>query len=118
MYLGWLAITYLVTFVYRSTMAALAPMCDYPFVGSRLPFCTVHLRDNPVNASKIATIQDGFTIVMDQVGQNHDLASKMVSHEHAVQDLWIRVTASNLSSKVDLLRNLETLIEYTMQTAV
>ena len=116
-YIGWLAFTYLLAYAYRSATAAIAPLCTIPIVGSQLPFCTVHPGDNPLDASKVATSQEGFTVVMDRVGQNFDLARDMVGHEFAVRDLRIRVTASNLSRKQELTRELESLIRYTKQTS-
>lgn len=117
MYIGWMAFSYLLAYAYRSVTAAMAPLCSIPFVGSQLPLCTVHPGDNPIDASKVATSQEGFTVVMDRVGQNFDLARDMVGHEFAVRDLRIRVAASNLSRKEELTRELESLIRYTKQTA-
>ena len=114
-YIGWMAFTYLLAYAYRSAAAAIAPMCTIPIVGSQLPFCTVH--PDPIKASKVATSQEGFTVVMDRVGQNFDLARDMVGHEFAVRDLRIRVAASNLLRKKELTRELESLIRYTKQTA-
>ena len=116
-YIGWMALSYLLAYAYRSATAAIAPMCNIPIVGSQLPFCTVRGGDNPINPSKVATSQEGFTVVMDRVGQNFDLARDMVGHEFAVRDLRIRVAASNLSRKEQLTRELESLIRYTKQTA-
>ena len=116
-YIGWMAFTYLLAYAYRSAAVAVAPFCTIPIVGPQLPFCTVHPGDKPINASKVATSQEGFTVVMDRVGQNFDLARDMVGHEFAVRDLRIRVAASNLSRKKELTRELESLIRYTKQTA-
>ena len=116
-YIGWMAFSYLAIYVYRSATAAIAPWCRIQIVGPMLPFCTVHPGDNPIDASKVATSQEEFTVVMDRVGQNFDLARDMVGHEFAVRDLRIRVAASNLSRKKELTRELESLIRYTKQTA-
>ena len=116
-YIGWMTFAYLLSYAYRSATAAIAPLCTIPIVGSQLPFCTVHPGENPIDVSKVATSQEGFTVVMDRVGQNFDLARDMVGHEFAVRDLRIRVAASNLSRKKELTRELESLIRYTKQTA-
>lgn len=116
-YVGWLAITYLVASIYRSTTVALAPICDIKFIGSQLPFCIVLPGGQPVNASKIATSQDRLTTVIDRVGQSFDLARDMVGREFAIRDLRIRVAASNLSRKKELTQELESLILYTKPTA-
>ena len=118
-YLVWLAITYLMAFLYRSATAALAPVCSWPIIGPQIPFCTMSFepRDRPIDVSKVATSQDVLTVVMDRVGQNFDIAKDMVGHEFAVRDLRIRVAASNLSRKRELTRELETLVRHTKQTA-
>ena len=118
-YAVWMAITYLVTSMYRSRTAALAPMCSIPVVGPQMPFCTVSFesKNRFVNVSKVATSQDTLAVVMDRVGQNFDLARDMVGHEFAVRDLKIRVAASDLSRKKELTQELESLIRYTKRTA-
>ena len=118
-YISWMIITYLIAYVYRSAIAALAPICSIPIVGSRIHFCTVirDIEDRTLDVSMVATTQDGLTVVLDRVGQNFDLARDMVDHEFAVRDLRIRVAASELSRRNELTQELDSLIRYTKQTA-
>ena len=117
LYIVLMAFSYLLAYAYRSATAAIAPLCNIPIVGSQLPYCKVHPGENLVDVSRVATAQEGLTLVMNRVGQNYDLARDMVGHEFAVRDLRIRVAASSLSRKKELTRELESLIRYTKQTA-
>lgn len=118
-YIVWLAISYLAVSIYRFATMALAPICSIPVIGPQIPLYTVSVEPNsrPINASKVATCQEELIVVMDRVGRNFDLARDMVGHEFAVRDLRIRVAASNLLGKQELIRELESLIRYTKQTA-
>ncbi|KAI9671113.1 MAG: hypothetical protein M1831_005199 [Alyxoria varia] len=118
-YLMWLAISYPTVIIYRSIKTTIAPLCDIPIIGPRIPLCSLpfELQDRPVDGSKMAKSQDELVVVGDQAGQNFDLARDMVGSEFAVRDLHIRVMASNLSRKKELARELESLIRYTKQTA-
>jgi hypothetical protein len=117
-YVVWLAISYLAVSIYRFATTALAPICSIPVIGPQIPLYTVSVEPNsrPINASKVATCQEELIVVMDRVGHNFDLARDMVGHEFAVRDLRIRVAASNLLGKQELIRELESLIRYTKQT--
>ena len=118
-YVLWLIITYLWVSAHRFATTALAPICSNPIVGSRISFCAelLKLSDRPVNASKVAASQEELVVVMDQVGQNYDLARDMWGHVFAIQDLEIRVEISNLPRREELRKELDLLIQYTKKTA-
>ena len=118
-YIGWVIMTHLVAYMYRSVIVTLAPICSIPILGSRIQFCAVisDIDNRALDVSTVATTQDGLTVVLDRVGQNFDLARDMVDHEFAVRDLRIRVAASELSRRKELTQELDSLIRYTKQTA-
>ena len=117
-YLLWLAIAYSTAAVYRFATAALIPMCSIPVVGSQLPFCPARFAANnrPVKV-QVAASHDALAVVVDRVGQNHDLASQMSTNEYTVRNLKTRVGASSLSRKRELTKELESLTKYTKKTA-
>ena len=116
-YILWLAVSYLLVTLYKLALSsAITTLCPIPFAGSYIPFCA-EPRDRSIDASRVATSQEGLVVVMEQVGQSFDLARDIVGHEFAVRDLRLRVTASNLQRKQELTRELESLIRYTRHAA-
>ena len=103
---SWLPVTDLVTFIPRSTIAALAPMCSIPFIGPQIPFCYMSFES-----------EDVLTAFMDGVRQKFDPSRDMVGLEVTTRDLKIRVAMSNLLRKKELTREFESLIQYTKQTS-
>ena len=93
-------------------------MCSIPVVGSHLPFYPARFAANnrPVNV-QVAASHDALAVVVDRVGQNYDLAREMRTNEYTVRDLKTRVSASSLSRKRELTKELESLIKYTKKTA-
>lgn len=118
-YLVWIGLSYLLASMYRSVASKLSPVCSTWIIGSTLPFCNwfSDAEARAIDVSKVATSQEGLTVVMDRVGENYDLARDMTGHEFAIRDLRIRVAASNLSRRQELARELDSLSRYTKKTA-
>lgn len=115
----WLIISHLAAQFVSDITTKMAPMCSVPIIGPRIPFCTWSLEpnDRSFDVSQVATSQEVFTVVMDQVGQNFDLARGMTGNQFTLQHLRIRVDASNLPRKKELAQELAHLIRLTKQTA-
>lgn len=119
LYLIWLAISYLVIAFHGYVAARLQPICSIPYIGPRIPLCLLinEFSDRPINVSKVSDSQEGLNVVRSQVGESYELATGMAYNEFAVRDLKIRVRASNLSHKWELVKELEALSRYTKETA-
>ena len=118
-YLTVLVLSYLFAYAYHLMASALSPICSIWIIGSQLPICSWDSRATmePLNVSKVATSQEGLTVVMDRVGENFDLARDMTGHEFAIRDLRIRVAASRLPHGRELAQELDSLIRHTKKTA-
>lgn len=118
-YLVWMGLSYLLASMYRSMASKLSPVCSFWIIRSNLPLCNwfPDAESQVIDVSKVATSQEGLTVVMDRVGENFDLARDMTGHEFAIRDLRIRVAASNLSRRQELARELDSLSRYTKKTA-
>lgn len=118
-YLVWMGLSYLLASVYRTVSSKLSPVCSSWIIRSTVPFCNwlPDAGSQVTDISKVATSQEGLTVVMDRVGENFDLARDMTGHEFAIRDLKIRVSASNLSRGQEIARELESLSRNTRKTA-
>ena len=118
-YLVWMGLSYSLASIYYSVASKLSPVCSDWKLGSSLPFCNwfPDVKSQAIDVSKVATAQEGLTVVMDRVGENFDLAREMTGHEFAVRDLRIRVAVSGLSRREELARELILLSTYTRKTA-
>lgn len=116
-YIVWLIISYLVVFLYNLAISSLSTtLCPIPIIGPAIPLCAPPI-NHTIDASKVLTSQEDLSLVMDQVGRGFDLARDMVGNEFAVRDLKIRVATSNLPRKLELVRELESLIRDTKLAA-
>ncbi len=116
-YIVWLIISYLVVFLYNLAISSLSTtLCPIPIIGPAIPLCAPAV-NHTIDVFKVATSQEDLSLVMDRVGRGFDLARDMVGNEFAVRDLKIRVAASNLPRKLELVRELESLIRHTKQAA-
>lgn len=113
-----LVITYLLIPIPLFATTKMAQICSNEWVGVNVPFCeSFGPSERLVNVSRVAASQEVFVTVMDQVGQNFEIARKMAGHELAVRDLRVRVRMSNLPHKEEITRELDSLIQYTTQTS-
>ena len=113
----WLIVSYLVVFLYNLAISSLSTtLCPIPIIGPAIPLCAP-AANHTIDVFKVATSQEDLSLVMDRVGRGFDLARDMVGNEFAVRDLKIRVAASNLPRKLELVRELESLIRHTKQAA-
>jgi len=119
LYLILLAISYLIIAFHSYVATRPQPICSIPYIGARIPPCPLinKFSDRPINVSKVSDSQEGLNVVRSQVGESYDLATGMAYNEFAVRDLKIRVRASNLPRKWELVKELEALSRYTKETA-
>ena len=119
LYLIWLAIWYLVIAFHSYVATRPQPICSISYIGPRIPLCPFinEFSDRPINVSKVSDSQEGLNVVRSQVGESYDLATGMAYNEFTVRDLKVRVRASNLSRKWELVKELEALSRYTRETA-
>ena len=100
---------------------SVAPYCGKPIIGNMIPFCPHKGGTTSSTAvdftEKAMLTQAELGSVMESVGQNHEQARAMTNHEWVLRDLRIRVTASKLSRKAELERELHNLIQFTDDAA-
>ena len=120
LYILWLLVTKSMVVVYHKAARQLEPICDLPLIGYAIPLCSGLSEAPPsrtINVTKVATSQEELDLVMNSVGQNFDLARDMVRHGFAVRDLRIRVAASDLSRRSEIVNELNSLVHETQKTA-
>ena len=122
-YVLWVIVSHAIMACRDRIRESMEPYCANKYCGNWIPlFCAVDTGDKPdgiaPNATgKLASSQDEVVVVLNSVGQNHQLARDMVGHEFALRDLRIRVAASKLNKKEEMTKDLKDLIEYTDEAA-
>lgn len=116
-YFAWLALSYSIVMLDHLRGENYAPLCYMPIFKYPPPICTEDwkLRNRLVNPSQIVKCQDELAMIINNVGQTHELANHLISNEFAVRDLRIRVGFSDLRHKRELIEKFRLLIHQTTQ---
>ena len=117
-YMWVLFTSYFLSYLHWYTTKTLSSMCSVPIIGSHMSFCTglLESKDRSIEASKVATSQEELTVVIDQVGQNFEIARDIVHYEFTLHDLRIRVEKSNLTQRKEIVQELDSLMKLTKET--
>jgi hypothetical protein len=100
--------------------AAAAVVCPIPALNSSLALCEVRpqlLLPQPFNMTKITSSREELVAVVDRLSEHEGLTTGLSKHQSAVRVLSIRVAASNIPHKHEVLYDLEALIHNTWDTA-
>ena len=122
-YVSWVVVSHSIMACRDRIRESMESYCANRYYGNWIPlFCPVDTGDKPddiaFNATgKLTSSQDEIGVVLNSVGQNHQLARDMVSNEFALRDLRIRVAASKLQKKEEMTEDLNDLIKYTDEAA-
>ena len=120
LYILWLLVTNSMVVVYYNAARQLEPICDLPLNGYAFPLCSGPREAPPlrtINVPKVAMSQEELDLVMNSVGQNFELARDMIRQGFVVRDLRIRVAASGLSRRREVVDELDSLVRQTQKTA-
>lgn len=120
LYILWIIASHALVACMNQISQSVEPYCGKPIIGNMIPFCPGSggtPNGSAAKFTKAMSSQEELDGVMESVGQNHELARAMSRHDWVLRDLRIRVAASKLRRKTELVRELDSLIQSTDDAA-